>query len=93
MEDHFYMTLPSSSSKDHYPRNSPSRFTTKLNKPIQLAGEWSMGLAEIAYPQSWYNVRGSDDLRWSVYNKGGTEVITEAQDYFLPAGIYTGTPG
>ena len=63
---------------------------TKLNKPIQLAGEWLVGLAEIAYPQSWYNVCGLDDpLRWSVYNEGGTEVNTESQDYFLHAGIYS----
>ena len=47
-----------------------------------------MGLAEISYPQAWYNVHGSDDLRWSVYNEGGTEVLTESQDYFLPAGRY-----
>ena len=68
-----------------------SRFISKLNRLIQLTSDWSVGLAEISYPQSWYNVRESDDLRWGVYKEEGTDIVTESQNYFMSNG--TGNPG
>ena len=53
----FYITLPSNSSMKYFPNNTLTHFTTQLPQPIQLKGEWEVGLVEIQYPRSWYNVR------------------------------------
>ena len=52
----FYMTLPSNSSFDHFPNNILSDYTTKLPQEIHLEGSWEVGIAEISYPRTWYNV-------------------------------------
>ena len=44
MESEFYVTLPGNSS-------------TKLPRTLQLDGEWEVGLVEIDYPHTWYNIR------------------------------------
>lgn len=55
-DDEFYVTLPSNSSFDYYPNNTLNDFTTKLFKPIDLAGEWEVALTEISFPHSFYNI-------------------------------------
>ena len=57
MESEFYVTLPSNSSVEYFPDNKTSNFVTKLSRTLQLDGEWEVGLAEIVYPHSWYNIR------------------------------------
>ena len=52
----FYLTLPSNSSMDFYPNNTLANYTTKLPQLFDLNGEWEVGLSEIQYPISWYNV-------------------------------------
>ena len=53
---HFYLSLPSNSSKNYYPDNTLTKFTTKLPTAIALQGEWEVGLAEIILPKNWINV-------------------------------------
>ena len=53
---HFYLTLPSNSSFDYYPNNTAAHYFTKLPKDVSLDGEWEVGLAEIDFPHSWFNV-------------------------------------
>ena len=50
-------TLPSNSSMQYFPDNKRSKFVTKLSRTLQLDGEWEVGLAEIVYPHTWYNIR------------------------------------
>ena len=57
MESEFYVTLPSNSSVEYFPDNKTSNFVTKLSRTLQLDGEWEVGLAEIDYPHTWYNIR------------------------------------
>ena len=82
MNDHFYLTLPSDSSAKYYPNNTIARFVTKLPETIRLEGEYEMALAEIIYPQSWFNVDNSTGKYWFAF----------AQDKFanilLPSGYY-----
>ena len=53
----FYLTLPSNSSADAFhKKNTQSEFKTQLPEPIDLQGDWEVGLAEIQYPSSWYNL-------------------------------------
>ena len=42
----FYVTLPSNASKDLFKDNTSSCFTVDLAKPIELNGEWVVGLCE-----------------------------------------------
>ena len=57
MEFEFYVTLPSNSSMQYFADNKTSNFVTKLSRPLQLNGECELGLAEIDYPHTWYNIR------------------------------------
>ena len=57
MMNQFYVTCPSNSSMQLYPNNTLSRFTVKLNKEMELSGQWEVGLCEIQYPTSWHNIR------------------------------------
>ena len=64
MSHQFYIALPSDSSMKCYPENTVAKFTTKLPQPISLEGEYEVGLAEIIYPQTWYNIRNIDGEYW-----------------------------
>ena len=52
----FYLTLPSNSSMDFYPNNTLANYITKLPQLFDLTGEWEVGMSEIQYPISWYNI-------------------------------------
>ena len=41
----------------YFPDNKTSNFVTKLSGTLQLDGEWEVGLAEMDYPHTWYNIR------------------------------------
>lgn len=52
----FYITLPSNASHEVFKDNTTSCFTVDLAKPIELNGEWLVGLSEFIYPRTWYNL-------------------------------------
>ena len=56
MESEFYVTLPSNSSMQYFPDNKTLNFFTKLSRTLQLDREWEVGLAEIDYSHTWYNI-------------------------------------
>ena len=41
----------------YFPDNKTSNFVTKLPRTLQLDGEWEVGLTEIDYLHTWYNIR------------------------------------
>ena len=47
----FYVTLPSNASTNFFPANKPHEYKIRLAHPIQLRGNWEVGLAEILYPK------------------------------------------
>src|ERR1043165_7717531 len=53
---HFYLTLPSNSSMHYYPNNTVTHYTTRLENAIALTGDWEVGLVEIQYPHTWFNL-------------------------------------
>ena len=55
-EDEFQITIPSNSSENNIPNNTPSHFYTMLAVPKQLDGDWEVAVMEIHYPHTWYNV-------------------------------------
>ena len=46
---------------EYFPDNKTSNFVTKFSRTLQLDGEWEVGLAEIVYPHTWYNIREEKD--------------------------------
>lgn len=78
---HFYMTLPSNSSAKTYPDNTIAMFTTLLSEPVELSGNWEVGLAEISVPTTWHNVRKNDF--WFAIEHG-----EEKHTITLPEGHY-----
>jgi hypothetical protein len=54
------MTLPSSSSMGYFPNNTLANYNTKLPQRIELTGEWEVGLSEIQFPISWYNLSNDE---------------------------------
>ena len=68
----FYLTLPSSS--------------TRLPERIRLDGEYEVGLAEIAYPHTWYNVDNREEIYWiGAYNLATNGLIKA----FVKSGYYS----
>jgi hypothetical protein len=78
----FYLTLPSNSSMDYFPNNTLASFTTRLPEMLDLDGSWEIGLAEIQYPHSWYNVRINEV--WVLFTDGHYEKHV----LVLPEGYY-----
>ena len=56
MEDQFPYFLLSNASMDVFPNNTPSNFQTVLHNPIQLDGEWEVGVQKISYDSAIANV-------------------------------------
>ena len=53
----FTVTLPSDASRDIYPANKISHYTTQLREPIEIGhGKWEVDQVDIHYPTSWLNV-------------------------------------
>lgn len=85
----FYLTLPSNSSLGYFPNNTLGEFTTRLPQHFDLSGsEWEVGLAEIQFPMTWYNV-GEDEAElhaWIANNSEGE--ATGIIDVSPPPGHY-----
>lgn len=45
-----------------YTNNTLTNYRVKLHHSLDLTGQWEVGLTEIQYPHSWYNV--SEDQAW-----------------------------
>ena len=82
----FYMTLPSNSSMNYYPENTVTKYKTHLAQPISLDGEWEVGLFEIEYHRTWYNVEEKDSKIRFEHMKDG-RVVSEI--IHIPHGYYT----
>lgn len=53
----FYAVLPSNSSMDVFPDNKQHSFKIKIPSPLPSnEGKWSVGLAEIQFPETWKTV-------------------------------------
>ena len=81
----------------YFPDNKASNFVTKLSRTLQPDGEWEVGLAEIVYPHTWYNIReGKNSLEIYVPDKwvqeisiqpGYYEKVQDVIDALLKAGL------
>ena len=85
---HVYLTMPSNSSMNYFPNNTLTHYTTKLPKIMDLDGTWQIGLAEIHYPHSWYNVKNKEAwliFRYQylveIYSVSAEKIISDAFSY------------
>lgn len=85
MNREMYIVLPSNSSMNHHPENTTSHYTVKLPHEIELDEPYEVGLVEIMFPHSWYNIgerEASLFLRRDDWDDG------EWSYYHIPAGNY-----
>jgi hypothetical protein len=89
---HFHITLPSDSSLSYYPNNTTAHFTTKLSETISLDGEYEVGLAEIIFPHSWFNLDNSTRQYWVGVKSEGREVKVHhiKTGYYADGAIFAG---
>ena len=66
---------------DIYPENKLSDYMVHLPKEINLSGSWEMGLSEILYPNTWYNI--DTNQYYIFYQRGDLEFVA-----VLPSGYY-----
>jgi hypothetical protein len=70
-----FLTLPSTSA--HY--------ITKLPERIHLDDQYEVGLSELVYPHTWYNVDNKDEIYWiGTYNLATNKLIKT----FVKSGYY-----
>ena len=62
----FYLTLPSNSSMDYFPKNTVSNYITHLPRQMRLQGEWETALVEAHYPCSLQTI-AYDACIWIEY--------------------------
>lgn len=59
---------------DFFPENTISDYIVHLPKELNLIGSWEVGLAEIVYVNSWYNIDTAP--YWVFYSRGSVETLT-----------------
>ena len=85
----FYLTLPSNSSLNYYPENTLANYKTKLPQLFDLEGEWEVGLAEMQFPITWYNLSESEAHLYLLGKEvGGKGKGYPWVDVSPPAGYY-----
>lgn len=61
MDEGFHVLLPSNVKEEGtFHRNTIGHYTTILPYPLQLDGDWLVGLKSISYTHSWYNIVDGD---------------------------------
>src|SRR5579863_881790 len=84
--DNFYVTLPSNvSSKGYFRENTVANYITKLSQRMALEGEWEVGLVEISYTLSWFNIPNKLEIGLLEWNDGCKRITADA---YIPPGKY-----
>lgn len=69
----------------YYPNNTVAHYVTKLSERLHLDSEYEVGLAEIIFPHSWFNVDNQDKQYWFALSRSGsifTKVYVKSGYYF-----------
>jgi len=84
---HFYIILPSNSSIRYYSDNTTTRYTTRLENTIALTGDWEVGLVEIQYQHTWFNLDSIEGIYSHGYEIDGKPSHAQGLIH-LPPGYY-----
>ena len=69
---------------EYFPDNKTSNFVTKLSR---TNGEWEVGLAEIVYPHTWYNIReGKNSVE--IYAPDNLYLVFKTVEFSIQPGYY-----
>ena len=71
----------------YFPYNKTSNFVTKHLRTLQLDGEWEVGLAEIVYPHTWYNIREGKNSA-EIYAPANLYLVFKTVEYSIQPGYY-----
>ena len=71
----------------YFPDNKTSNFVAKLSRTLQLDGEWEVGLAEIVYPHTWYNIRKRKNSV-EIYTPDNLYLVFKTVEYSIQPGYY-----
>ena len=67
--------------------NETSNFVRKLSRTLLLDGEWEVGLAEIDYPHTWYNIREAKNAV-EIYTPDNLYLVFKTVEYSIQPGYY-----
>ena len=70
-----------------YPDNTMTHYLTKLPHRIELEGQWEVGLVEIQYPHSWYNLQHHEG-ELAIYSRPDGAGESEETVFRIPGGYY-----
>lgn len=90
MDEEFSITLPSNVFSKEDPNNTPSKYVTRLNRTIQLSGEWEVAATRLQLQNSWYNIPKPQMLGVYVRDLRTLDDTYSAGDG-LPSGITSAT--
>ena len=71
-----------------YPNNTLTNYVTRLPNRIELEGQWEVGLVEIQYPHTWYNVPEAEEHRSFKVVEGDGD-SREEYPFVIPSGYYS----
>ena len=77
----------------YYPDNTITHYTTRLENALTLSGDWEVGLVEIQYQHTWYNLElmeGRVLYYHSFEREGQTKLLQDMVQ--VPAGYYETVP-
>ena len=60
--DSFRVYLPSNASMNLFPDNKPSDYKIQMNRPLQLNGNWEVGVENVCYHSAIANTSESETL-------------------------------
>lgn len=80
IRDEFYVALPSNSSTNVFPGNTPSSYRTKLASALMLEGDFECGVKEIFIPRNYFNVVAHNSVYSLTYEKV-VETSVEFMEY------------
>lgn len=76
-EDQFFYVISSDGGNDVYPENTQSDFKISLKDPLEFPDdeEWEVGIIDVHYPFSWFNVGEVADTQMMFVTKNGVETL------------------
>lgn len=90
----FVQYLFSNASRKHYPTNQANHFKTVLPQPINLHGNWEVGLSMMSYPNNWQNLLSTAKFDLEIdmlenFKEGHFQMTVAGTESFeIPSGFY-----
>jgi len=81
--NNIYLTLPSNSSMSYHSENTLASYTTRLSNEISFSENWEVGLAEIQFQKTWFNVPKGETIDLVCYVCSRTDLTNLDQPEIL----------